>query len=83
MAKINQEQLKALCDVIAETNAGLTKSELTLVLGQSGITAVDDRKMNNGFTYTIGLSKRNWLYNCLVNQINQSKSLEKVYALID
>jgi uncharacterized protein (TIGR02391 family) len=83
MAKIGQEQLKALCNIIAETNTGLTKSELTLVIGQSDIAAVDDGKRNNGFTYTIGLNKRNWLYNCLVNEINQSKSWAKVYIFIE
>jgi uncharacterized protein (TIGR02391 family) len=83
MAQISQEQLKAFCDIVAETNTGLTKSEMSLVLGQSGITTVDDGKRSNGFTYTIGLNKRDWLYNCLVNEINQTRSWAKVYVFIE
>jgi uncharacterized protein (TIGR02391 family) len=83
MANISQEQLKALCDIIAETSTGLTKSELTLVLGQSDIATVDDGARSDGFTYTFGLNKRNWLYNCLVNEVNQTKSWAKVLVFIE
>jgi len=80
---INQEQLKAICDVIGDTDTGLTKSELELVLGQSGIKVVDSGHRNNGLTYTIGLNKRNWLYNCLANEFNTSQNFTKIYTFIE
>ena len=33
---LDQQQLKALCGVVAHTSQGLTKSELTVLLGQCG-----------------------------------------------
>ena len=83
MPNITQEQLKAISDVLGETNTGLTKSELKTVLGQSGIAAVDDGYRDNGMTYTIGLNKRDWLYNCFANEINRSKSCAKIYGFIE
>lgn len=80
---IGQEHLKALCDVLAHTNEGLTKSELSLKLGQSGITPLDDGCRNNGITYTIGFNKRDWLYNCLVREVNTSKSFAKVFSFLE
>ena len=71
---LNQQQLKSLCGVVAHTSEGLTKSELTTLLGQCGMCAVDDGSFRNQFGYTTGLSKRDWLYNCLVAEISKSKS---------
>lgn len=39
---LDQRQLKALCSVVAHTSEGLTKSELTTLLGQCGICVIDD-----------------------------------------
>ena len=39
---LNQQQLKSLCDIVAHTSQGLTKSELTILLGQCGIYTIDD-----------------------------------------
>ena len=80
---ISQEQLKAICDIIADTSNGLTKNELKLVLGQSGIEAVDDGYRTDGLTYTTGLNKCDWLYNCLANEVNKSRSLTKIYTFIE
>lgn len=55
---LNEQSLKALCDVLADTNRGLTKTELSRLLNQSKIALVNDGKSSNGFTYTIGLNKR-------------------------
>ena len=55
---LNQQQLKAVCDIVAHTSQGLTKSELTTLLGQSGICLVDDGSSRNQLGYTIGLNKR-------------------------
>ena len=79
---LNQQQLKSLCGVVAHTSEGLTKSELTTLLGQCGMCAVDDGSFRNQFGYTTGLSKRDWLYNCLVAEISKSKSFSRVFSFL-
>lgn len=79
---LDQQQIKAVCDVLAHTSEGLSKSELSRLLQQSQIALVDDGKSNNGYSYTLGLNKREWLYNCLANEINTNKSLQRVFDLI-
>lgn len=79
---LDQQQLKAVCDVLAHTSDGLSKSELSRLLQQSQIALVDDGKSNNGYSYTLGLNKRDWLYNCLANEINTNKSLQRVFDFI-
>ena len=80
--KLDQQQLKSLCGIVAHTSEGLTKSELTTLLGQCGICAVDDGSSRNQLGYTIGLNKRDWLYNCLVAEINKSQSFSKVFSFL-
>lgn len=80
---LNEQQLKAVCDVIADTNRGLTKTELARLLNQCQIELLDDGKLSNGYTYTIGLNKRDWLYYCLANEINTHHSFERIYLLIE
>lgn len=79
---LDQQQLKAVCDVLAHTSEGFSKSELSELLQQSQITLIDDGKSSNGYTYTLGLNKRDWLYNCLANEINTNKSLQRVFDFI-
>ena len=79
---LDQQQLKALCGVVVHTSQGLTKSELTVLLGQCGICAVDDGSSRSQWGYTIGLNKRDWLYNCLATEINNSHSLSKVFSFL-
>jgi len=80
---LNEQQLKAICNVLADTNQGLTKTELTHLLEQCQISVMDDGKSSNGFTYTIGLNKRDWLYNCFANEINSHKSFERIFIFIE
>ena len=80
--RLDQQQLKSLCGVVAHSSEGLTKSELTTLLGQCGICAVDDGSSRNQLGYTIGLNKRDWLYNCLVTEINKSQSFSKVFSFL-
>ena len=80
--RLDQQQLKSLCGVVAHTSEGLTKSELTTLLGQCGICAVDDGSSRNQLGYTIGLNKRDWLYNCLVTEINKSQSFSRVFSFL-
>ncbi|MDO9534272.1 MAG: hypothetical protein Q7J85_02840 [Bacillota bacterium] len=70
---LDAQQLKAVCDALADTNRGLTKTELERLLMQCPIALVDDGNSNNDYTYTRGLNKRDWLYNCFVNEINTQK----------
>lgn len=79
---LDQQQLKAVCDVLAHTSEGFSKSELSRLLQQSQIALADDGSSNNGYSYTLGLNKRDWLYNCLVNEINTNKSFQRVFDFI-
>lgn len=79
---LDQQQLKAVCDVLAHTSEGFSKSELSRLLQQSQIDLADDGSSNNGYSYTLGLNKRDWLYNCLVNEINTNKSFQRVFDFI-
>lgn len=80
---MNEQQLKAICDVLAHTDKGLTKSELTDILRQHGMIVVDDGSLSNGVTYTYGLNKRKWLFNCFAEEINNHKSFEKIFSFIE
>lgn len=79
---LNQQQLKAVCDILGHTSEGFTKTELTRLLQQTHIILVDDGNSGNGYTYTLGLNKRDWLYKCLANEVNTNKSLSKVYQFL-
>ncbi len=83
MKTLNEQQLKAVCDILAETNLGYTKTELTRLLQQSKIKIISDEKSSNGYVYKMGLNKRDWLYNCLASEINKSHSLERVYCFLE
>lgn len=80
---LDSQQLKAVCDVLAETTSGYTKTELTRLLQQSGIEVLSDGRANNGYTYQLGLNKRDWLYNCLASEINKSSSLNRIYIFLE
>ena len=80
---IDGQQLKAICDVFGETSRGFTKTELTRLLQQTGIEVISDGSKSNGFTYQYGLNKRDWLYNCMANEVNKNHSLTRVYAFIE
>lgn len=80
---IDEQQLKAVCDVLGETNRGYTKTELTRLLRQSGIELVSDGRKSNGYTYQLGLNKRDWLSNCLANEVNKNHSLMRIYMFIE
>lgn len=82
---LSQQQLKALCDVLANSdpNMGLTESEIRLKLGQCYIYVIDKGGYNDGIHYKIGLNKRDWLYRCFVNEINTSHSFEKIYRFLE
>lgn len=80
--KLNEQHIKALCDVFGDTSCGLTKTELSHLLSECRIELTDDGKSMDKFTYSIGLNKRTWLYNCFVFEINKSNSLDKIYMFV-
>lgn len=79
---LDQQKIKAICDIVAHTSQGLTKSQLTTLLGQCRICVVDDGSSRSQLGYTIGLNKRDWLYNCLVTEINKSHSFCKILSFL-
>lgn len=79
---LDQQKIKAICDVVAHTSKGLTKSQLTTLLGQCGICTVDDGSSRSQLGYTIGLNKRDWLYNCLITEINKTHSFCKIFLFL-
>ncbi len=80
---LNQQEIQNICGIIADTNRGLTKSELKKHLMNCHIEEVDDVTLytQDGISQ-VGLNKRDWLYNCLVNKINAKKSTDCVFVLI-
>lgn len=78
-----EQNLHNISAIIADTNRGLTKSELERHLRESKITLVNDGYFNNGIYYKIGLNKRDWLYNCLANEINNTHSFNKIIKFIE
>lgn len=79
---LDQQQLKAICGIIAHTSQGLTKRELTSLLKQSDICLIEDVFSHNQSVYTVGLNKRDWLYNCFKTEINNTKSFDKIFSFL-
>jgi len=82
---LDERQLKAICGVLAHTDKGYTKKDIGRLLGECRITAVDDgrRTYGNGLAYQIGNNKRDWLYNCFAEEMNKSRSTQKVFLFIE
>lgn len=82
---LTEQHLKSICAVLADTNRGMTKTELSQTLQRCRIVAVDDgfRNIGNGMAYQIGLNKRDWLYSCFANEINTQQTYTRIYAFIE
>lgn len=82
---LTEQQLKSVCAVLADTNRGLTKTELSKTLQHCRIVSIDDgnRNIGNGSLYQIGLNKRDWLYSCFANEINTQQTYTRIYAFIE
>lgn len=78
-----EQNLHNISAIIADTNRGLTKSELEWHLRESKIVLVSDGSYNNGIYYKIGLNKRDWLYNCFANEINTTHSFDRIVRFIE
>ncbi|NLA25847.1 MAG: hypothetical protein GX878_00470 [Firmicutes bacterium] len=55
---LNEQQLKAICNALADTNKDLTKTELSRLLEQCQIALADDGSYSDGHVYSLGLNKR-------------------------
>ena len=82
---LTEQQLKSICDILADTSKGLTKAEISQILQHCRIIAVDDgsRNIGNGMFYQIGLNKRKWLYACFANEVNTKQSFQRIFAFIE
>lgn len=78
-----EQNLHSISAIIADTSRGLTKSELERHLKESKITLVSDGSFNNGLYYRVGLNKRDWLYNCLIDEINSTHNFNKIINFIE
>ena len=85
MQQLNEQQLQSICSILADTNRGLTKTEIKNTLRLCHISEVDDgnRTIGNGMYYQIGSNKRDWLYNCFATDINQHHTFERVFKFIE
>jgi alpha-D-ribose 1-methylphosphonate 5-triphosphate synthase subunit PhnG len=80
---LSVEQLEAVCNILGETDTGLTKTGLQDVLSQCGIVVLDDGCRNNGYGYVLGQNKRTWLYNCLVHEISKLQNFSRIHTFIE
>ena len=78
-----EQNLHSISAIIADTSRGLTKSELERYLKECKITLVSDGSFNNGLYYRVGLNKRDWLYNCLINEINSTHNFNKIEIVMN
>ncbi len=80
---LSPQELESICAILGDTYKGFTKSELKQFLANCNIAEVDDGSRNNGLTYTTGLNKKDWLYNCFAEKINTSKSCDCVFLFVE
>ena len=85
MQQLNEQQLQSICNILADTNRGLTKSEIKTTLRLCHISEVDDGNstIGNGMYYQTGSNKRDWLYKCFATDINQHRTFERVFKFIE
>lgn len=78
---LTEQQLKAICNTIADTDRGLSKSEIQRVLLQVGIVDIESKpKTSSGYW---GPNKRTWLYENLANEFNTSHNQKKIACFIE
>lgn len=78
MINYSQVELESICNIVADTNNGLTKTELEHKLKVHKFEVLN--KNVNG--YSQGLKKSKWLFNCLANEINRNHNYEKIHEFI-
>lgn len=83
--RLNEQQLKSICGILADTSRGLAKNELTEILQRCQISPVDDgnRNIAKGMAYQVGLNKRDWLYSCFVNEVKTNDTDTRIYKFVE
>jgi len=82
--RLDKQQLKSICAVLADTFNGLTKAEIQSHLKNCNIPIISDgyRNIGNGYAYQVGANKRDFLFSCLATQINKTGSCKCTYDFI-
>lgn len=83
--RLNEQQLKSICGILADTSRGLVKKELKEILQRCQISPVDDgnRNIASGMAYQFGLNKRDWLYSCFVNEVKTNDTDTRIYKFVE
>jgi len=71
--------LRAICDVLGDTNGGLTNAEITILLQQCRIYDSATKRTRNGL---LGEAKRERLYRVLRSRQEQDRSANNVVAFV-
>ena len=82
--RLNEQQIKSICAILADTKNGLTKTEIKTYLINCKIPIVDDEKIvvENGLSYQVGTNKKNFLYSCFAQRVNKTQSYNCIYEFI-
>lgn len=82
MANFNAQSLESLCDILKDY---LTHSQIDKFLIQCQITneSIASQSIAGGFAYKTGTNKKDKLFNSFANEINKTKSHNKIIAFIE
>lgn len=83
MLDLTLQDIRKISDVIGDTGSGLSGADIKRTLADSGIEVLDDGKRQTGYTYTIGLNKRDHLYQCLTHVFEQYHSSNRIIAYLN
>jgi len=83
--ELTNEHLKAICAVLAETDytKGFTKAELQKYLMSCKIPVLNDGTARTQYSYTIGLNKKDWLFNCLADNAMKNGNTNNIITFIE
>ncbi len=80
--QLTTQALLAICGVLAATCGGFSKGQLKKFLSSCNIIYPQE-PTSNGNVHSIGPNKRDWLYNCLVEDLNIYHSESRIYNFIE
>ena len=81
--KADQVLFEAIASIIGATDCFLSKSDLRHFLESANIACVDDGSWTDGHRYKIGLNKKDWLYNCFVEDFNGRHTTEGIKRFLE
>lgn len=83
MIDLTLQDIRKISDIIGDTSSGLSGADIKRTLADSGIEILDDGKRQNRNEYTIGLNKRDYLYQCLTHDLVQYHSSNRIIAYLN